>query len=319
MVSSTSPEVVASVQFSPSQPAPTRTAFERVSHRRLSNAIEDLEEMVQEAVDMADETEDRHQVEDIYTIVEEAQAAIQDTSKDPMKHLMAKTSPLSASEFSRERSTIRLEIPRAGKNQQDPMSVDWAYARHGKQSNTSSSSVSSDTSDGGRSRFGTRSDLLLPPQPAQTAPRDHVDFVLRPIARDQSRGRPRQRHKGEPSARVHKHRRLRSPSDISRSRSGRQQHMSSGFGQYDTSFDEEESAPRPYGTEMTVRGQVHHHTFSRHRYHRRQPIARNWTAGKKRLTAAIACLNTALLGIIVGIYVRLSSKHEFVALTFTGG
>jgi hypothetical protein len=306
VVSSTSPEVVARVQFSPSQPAPTRTAFERVGDRRLSNAIEGLEEMVQEAVEMADETEDRHQVEDIYAIIEDAKAAIQDASEDPMKHLMAKTSPLSASESSPERGTIRLEIPRAGNNHQAPMSVDWAYPRHGKQSNPSASSVSSDTSERSRSRFGTQSDLLLPPQPAQTAPRDHVDFVLRPIARDHSRGRPRRRQKGEPSARVHKHRRLRSPGDTSGSRSGRRQHMTSGISQYDTSFDEEEPPPRPYGTEMTVREQAHHHTFSRHRHHRGQPIARNWTTGKKRLTAAIACLNTALLGIIVGIYVGLS-------------
>jgi hypothetical protein len=272
VVSSTSPEVVARVQSSPSQPAPTRTVFERVGHRRFSNAIEGLEEMVQEAVDMADETEDRHQVEDIHAIIEDAKAAIQDASEDPMKHLMAKTSPLSASESSRERGTIRLEMPRAGNDQQGPMSVDWAYPRHGKQSDTSSSSVSSDTSDGGRLRFGTRSNLLLPPQPAQTGPRDHMDFVLRPIARDQSRGRPRRLHKGEPSARVHKHRRLPSPSDTSRFRSGRQQHMSSGSSQYDKSFDEEEPAPRPYGTEMTVRGQVHHHTFSQARSGLRQPV-----------------------------------------------
>ncbi|KAI9806426.1 MAG: hypothetical protein M1833_003613 [Piccolia ochrophora] len=35
---------------------------------------------------------------------------------------------------------------------------------------------------------------------------------------------------------------------------------------------------------------------------RRQPIARDWSVGRKRLVAAVACLNTALLGLIVGIY-----------------
>jgi len=42
--------------------------------------------------------------------------------------------------------------------------------------------------------------------------------------------------------------------------------------------------------------------FRLHRY-RRQPVAREWSTIRKRVTAAIACLNTALIGLIVGIYV----------------
>lgn len=37
-------------------------------------------------------------------------------------------------------------------------------------------------------------------------------------------------------------------------------------------------------------------------HHRRQPIARNWTTARKRVTALIVCLNTALIGFIIGIY-----------------
>lgn len=43
--------------------------------------------------------------------------------------------------------------------------------------------------------------------------------------------------------------------------------------------------------------------FSLGRYHRRQPIAREWSTSRKRITAAIACLNTVFVGLIAGIYV----------------
>lgn len=41
------------------------------------------------------------------------------------------------------------------------------------------------------------------------------------------------------------------------------------------------------------------------RHHHRQPIAREWPTYKKRITAVIACLNTVIIGLIVGIYVSL--------------
>lgn len=45
-----------------------------------------------------------------------------------------------------------------------------------------------------------------------------------------------------------------------------------------------------------------HHGFSLSRSHRRAPIARDWSTPRKRFVAAVACINTALLGLIVGIY-----------------
>ena len=45
--------------------------------------------------------------------------------------------------------------------------------------------------------------------------------------------------------------------------------------------------------------------FSLGRFHRRQPIAREWSTGRKRITATIACLNTVFVGLITGIYVSL--------------
>ena len=45
--------------------------------------------------------------------------------------------------------------------------------------------------------------------------------------------------------------------------------------------------------------------------HRRQPIARNWGTSRKRFTAAIACMNTALIGLLVGIYVSLIVPYRY--------
>ena len=297
--------------------------------------------MVQEAVEIADETADQRQVEEIYEIIEDARTAIQGASKDPARHLMATLSPLSASDTSEEASEYSSQSRQRGYSHDakrmrpsrtpppilihrntfdesvrsvndkgraaphgDHNSHDWAYSRQGRRSRSRSPSPS--TSDEERGRFGhsTQSDLLLPPQPIQGASRDHVDFVLRPIAREQSRGRSRRRPTGESVVRSRRHRRRYrdSSEQRSRSRSRRRQHRSSGYSQIDTSFDEEDIPAKMYGNALSVRQEAHHHTFSLRRHHRRQPIARNWSTGKKRLTATIACINTALLGIIVGIY-----------------
>lgn len=44
------------------------------------------------------------------------------------------------------------------------------------------------------------------------------------------------------------------------------------------------------------------HDFSVHDTCRHQPIARDWAISRKRFAATIACINTALIGIIIGIY-----------------
>ena len=54
----------------------------------------------------------------------------------------------------------------------------------------------------------------------------------------------------------------------------------------------------------------HHITLREHQHfslnhHHRQPIARNWSTRRKRFTAFVTCINTALIGIIAGIYVSL--------------
>jgi MFS family permease len=58
---------------------------------------------------------------------------------------------------------------------------------------------------------------------------------------------------------------------------------------------------------LSLRGKSHislhdHSGFSLSRSHRRQPIARDWSPGRKRFTASVACISTALIGLLVGIY-----------------
>ncbi|KAF3037999.1 hypothetical protein E8E12_008470 [Didymella heteroderae] len=96
----TTPIIVSRVHMSPSQPRPDRSAFERMGDRRISNAIEGLEDMVQEALDIAGDTADHDQVEEIYEIIEDARQAIQEASGDPSRRLMVTSSPLPASDSS---------------------------------------------------------------------------------------------------------------------------------------------------------------------------------------------------------------------------
>ena len=58
---------------------------------------------------------------------------------------------------------------------------------------------------------------------------------------------------------------------------------------------------------LSLRGRHHfslrgHKGFSLSRTHRRAPIARDWTKSKKRYVASVTCINTALMGLIIGIY-----------------
>lgn len=320
-----SPAFVSRVQMSPTQPAPNRNAFQRVGDRTISNTVEDLEGMVQEAIEMSEDTENQGQVAEIFNIIEEARDAMQKASADSTMHLMANTSPLAVSSSNTEEMSksssqsmqggYQAEVPHHPKRtspittviphldesvpelkrglQRDCNIIDWAaYSRNDHKSLVPSSSSSDQEAGHNDSKFSTQSDLLLPPQPVQTTPRDHVDFVLRPQAREEPRSRSIGRLRGDSALRVR------------RRRTGLQhrQHLSSPSSQIDTSFDEEDHPAKAYGSKLTVREQAHHHTFSLRRNHRKQPIARNWSTGKKRLTAMVACINTALLGIIIGVY-----------------
>jgi len=308
-MSSTSPAVIARVQISPSHPAPGR----------FNNTIVGLENMVQEAVSIADETDDYHHLEEIHEIIDGARSAVHDASGgDGTRPLMANTAPLGLSSSSHSASSSSRSSPGRAKPplprrihdaslQRESTSHDWALHPRGKREHSQSPTSVSASSSGevSRSGFSTQGDRLLPPEPAQTASRDHVDFVLRPMAREQSRGRTRLR-----SRRIHH----RHDSSERRSHSNPRRGLdetSSSSSSSDTSFDEESSPDKAYANALSARQETSHHIFSLLRRHRRQPIARNWSYARKRWTALIACLNTALLGIIVGIYAGMVPRIQY--------
>ena len=340
------PQIIQTVQKSPSQPVPRPSVFERHSHRKLSNAIEGLEELVEDAVITAEHAEQPEYLEKIYEIIEDASVAVHDASTRPTQDLTRVLSPLKASaeevnRFSSEfhgQPEVQIEriaehvtpSPLQDAGQRIPETIDWAYRKaegldHQEIRSLSSSSTSSTSSSprGRRhARFSSSSDRLqlLPPEPIATTARDHVNHVLRPrVSRSRSRGRPRQRRSSDNHhRRRHRHRRSWRSAETGSQSSHRQQRSfdSSNSG---LSLDEEDfhgarkpTGNRRYGEELHVRD-AHRHTFSLRRNHRRKPVARNWRTGKKRICALIACANTAVLGIIIGIYVS-TCCHDQSAL-----
>jgi hypothetical protein len=295
-----------------SNPRPGCSAFEPVGGRRISHAIEDLEDMVQEAVNIVDDNSNRSQVEEIYMIIEDAKNAIQESSNEPARQIMTGASPPQVSK-STDTPPLPKILPVKFGLQRELTSVDWAYRNSGhtkKPATRHSTSISDNGEERSQSRLSTRSDLLLPPEPTQVSPREHVDFVLRPVSGEDLRGRPRRRHDGSPPGHCRKHRSRRG--DTNRRRKARsrsisapscQEKRSPSISVTDSSIDDGPLPPQRYGRDLHVRDHVHRHLFGLQTDRPRQPIARNWGPGKKRLTATIACINTALLGIMIGVYV----------------
>jgi MFS family permease len=60
----------------------------------------------------------------------------------------------------------------------------------------------------------------------------------------------------------------------------------------------------------------HHKGFSLARSHKRQSIARDWSPGRKRFVASVACFSTALIGIIVGIYAGETPAIQYYIVDF---
>ncbi|KAK8147503.1 hypothetical protein G3M48_001512 [Beauveria asiatica] len=54
--------------------------------------------------------------------------------------------------------------------------------------------------------------------------------------------------------------------------------------------------------------------FNLARSHRRQPIARDWSAIRKRFVASVACISTALIGVILGIYAGLVPSIQYYVI-----
>ena len=60
----------------------------------------------------------------------------------------------------------------------------------------------------------------------------------------------------------------------------------------------------------------HHKGFSLTRSNKRQSIARDWSPGRKRFVASVACFSTALIGIIVGIYAGETPAIQYYIVDF---
>ncbi|KAJ6785655.1 hypothetical protein PWT90_06000 [Aphanocladium album] len=54
--------------------------------------------------------------------------------------------------------------------------------------------------------------------------------------------------------------------------------------------------------------------FNLARSHRRQPIARDWSTTRKHFVASVACISTALIGIILGIYAGLVPSIQYYVI-----
>ena len=64
---------------------------------------------------------------------------------------------------------------------------------------------------------------------------------------------------------------------------------------------------RPARQGYTLRHRRHfslepHKPFNLSKAHKRAPIARDWSTGRKRFVASVACISTALMGMVIGIY-----------------
>ncbi|KAI4943623.1 hypothetical protein J4E91_009260 [Alternaria rosae] len=239
--------------MSPTQPAPARVTFERAAKRKISNAVEDLEDMVQEAAAVAEIADDRGQMEELYTIIEGARDAVHDAITEP-EYLMTTALPLKVSESSSSPSrTHNIPPVVVDRTNLDDIAPDVRLHADLPRASVSLSQL--------RENMLILSFVLWVKMSLAVALADVTTVIPQGIDIDATTAQ---------SLFVD---------------------LSPGLSQ-----------------EIQASGKLSAHS-TRMMYHRnhmaansRQPIARNWSTGKKRLTASVACINTALLGIIVGIY-----------------
>lgn len=67
---------------------------------------------------------------------------------------------------------------------------------------------------------------------------------------------------------------------------------------------------------INLRGRSHvslrgYQAFSLARSHPRQPVARDWSDSRKRFVASVACISTALIGVLIGIYAGLVPSIQY--------
>ncbi|KAK4219332.1 hypothetical protein QBC37DRAFT_133955 [Rhypophila decipiens] len=78
----------------------------------------------------------------------------------------------------------------------------------------------------------------------------------------------------------------------------------------------ESPSEQPTRNPFNLRGKSHisirgYQGFSLGRLYRRQPVARDWSTARKRFVATVACLSTALIGILVGMYAGMVPSIQY--------
>ena len=91
----------------------------------------------------------------------------------------------------------------------------------------------------------------------------------------------------------------------------------------ETSHRRERSANRGFSLHKRHHFSIREsHGFSLSRSHRRSPIARDWSASRKRYAASVTCITTAFMGLIIGIYAgevpaiqyAIADEHHYAIL-----
>lgn len=175
----------------------------------------------------------------------------------------------------------------------DTVALDWAYA-HPHRDPLLSQEVAPALRRRSHARVGRNTKLLDPPA-AQDPRRDQVNVVPRTLPAGD-----------EPTSPGHGPMESTTPVEGSYGR-----RLSHDVGGQDN-WGRDKYNEMDYMNSHALKG-LHHLTlrdgqrFSLH-HHRRQPIARNWSTFRKRFTATTACINTALIGLLIGIYVSIFSR-----------
>ncbi|KAK3684860.1 major facilitator superfamily domain-containing protein [Podospora appendiculata] len=82
-------------------------------------------------------------------------------------------------------------------------------------------------------------------------------------------------------------------------------------------FEQEDPVPQTQGSvPISLRGRSHvslrgQQGFSLSRTYQRQPVARDWSTVRKRFVATVACLSTAMIGVLIGIYAGLVPSIQY--------
>ncbi|EAA32385.3 hypothetical protein GE21DRAFT_7434 [Neurospora crassa] len=108
---------------------------------------------------------------------------------------------------------------------------------------------------------------------------------------------------------------LDGPATSARGRSQQFQAASWTYGDDSRGLGEGELRDAP-DTRIDLRGRSHvslrgYQGFSLARAYRRQPVARDWSTARKRFVAGVACLSTAFIGMVIGIYAGLVPSIQY--------